>query len=289
MLNKNIISNWWFLVPALAFNFVVIVVPSISSFYFGLTKWSGFGIPKFTGIDNYISLFNDRVLALAFYHNILWTIYFLIVPVIIGLIGAFLLSGIKRGQLLFRFIFFIPYVIASVVNVQLWMTIFHPKLGIFEWFAEKGINIIEKPILGNRDTSLIAVAFVDSWHFWGFLVVIYLAAMYQVDTQLYESARIEGANRLQQFLHVTLPGIKPTLIFTLLMIIIWSIPAFDYVYLMTQGGPAHSSEVMATHLYSMAFQQFEVGYASAIGTAMALFSTLIIAIFVILRKLGWEI
>ena len=143
--------------------------------------------------------------------------------------------------------------------------------------------------MGNRDTSLIAVAFVDSWHFWGFLVVIYLAAMYQVDTQLYESARIEGANRLQQFLHVTLPGIKPTLIFTLLMIIIWSIPAFDYVYLMTQGGPAHSSEVMATHLYSMAFQQFEVGYASAIGTVMALFSTLIIAIFVILRKLGWEI
>ena len=289
MYKRNSFSHWWFLAPALLFNLVVIVIPSLSSFYFSLTSWSGFGIPKYLGFENYIRLINDRVLIIALYHNILWTIYFLVVPVLIGLIGAFLLSGIKRGQLIYRLIFFIPYVIASVVNVQLWKTIFHPTLGIFEWFSNKGITILEKPILGDRDTSLFAVAFVDSWHFWGFLVVIYLAAMYQIDTQLYENARIEGANRLQQFLHITLPGIKPTLVFTLLMIVIWSIPAFDYIYLMTQGGPAHSSEVLATHLYSMAFQQFEVGYASSIGIVMALFSTIIVAIFVVLRKLGWEI
>ena len=289
MYKRKSFSHWWFLAPALLFNLVVIVIPSLSSFYFSLTSWSGFGIPKYLGFENYIRLINDRVLIIALYHNLLWTIYFLVVPVLIGLIGAFLLSGIKRGQLIYRLIFFIPYVIASVVNVQLWKTIFHPTLGIFEWFSNKGITILEKPILGDRDTSLFAVAFVDSWHFWGFLVVIYLAAMYQVDTQLYENARIEGANRLQQFLYITLPGIKPTLVFTLLMIVIWSIPAFDYIYLMTQGGPAHSSEVLATHLYSMAFQQFEVGYASSIGIVMALFSTIIVAIFVVLRKLGWDI
>ncbi|MBV7338038.1 sugar ABC transporter permease [Chloroflexi bacterium TSY] len=137
--------------------------------------------------------------------------------------------------------------------------------------------------------ALYGVAFVDSWHFWGFLVIVYLAAMSQVEVDLFEVAILEGANRFQRFWHVTVPGIRPTLVFTLLMIMIWSVPAFDYIYLLTEGGPAHSSEVLATHLYSMAFFRFEVGYAAAIGVTMALMTAGIVAIFVILRRRGWEI
>jgi raffinose/stachyose/melibiose transport system permease protein len=133
------------------------------------------------------------------------------------------------------------------------------------------------------------VAFVDNWHFWGFLVVLYLAAMQGVDTQLYEAARIEGASRWQEFRHVTIPGIRPTLTFTLIMIMIWSFLVFDYIFLLTQGGPAHSSEVLATLVYSTAFYSFRVGYATAISLTMTLFSAIFISLFAILRRMGWEV
>jgi raffinose/stachyose/melibiose transport system permease protein len=133
------------------------------------------------------------------------------------------------------------------------------------------------------------VAFVDAWHFWGFLVVVYLSAMSSVDTELYEVARLDGATRFQQFRYVTLPSIRPTLVFTLLMIIIWSSLVFDYVFILTGGGPAHASEVMATHLYQMAFFRFDVGYAASIGVMMSIWVGITITGFVYLRRRGWEI
>jgi raffinose/stachyose/melibiose transport system permease protein len=136
---------------------------------------------------------------------------------------------------------------------------------------------------------LYAVAFVDGWHFWGFLVVIYITGMYQVDNSLYEAADIEGATKFQKFRFVTFPLIRPVFIFSLVIIIIWSIPTFDYIWILTQGGPAYSSEVVATNLYSQAFDRFNVGYSSAIGTLMCIYTIFIVSIFAILRKLGWEI
>ena len=113
--------------------------------------------------------------------------------------------------------------------------------------------------------------------------------MYQVQPDLYEVAILEGASRFQRFRHVTVPGIRPTLVFTLLMIMIWSVPAFDYIYLLTDGGPAHASEVLGTYLYNMSFFRFEVGYAASIGVTMALITACIVAIFVVLRRRGWDI
>ena len=152
-----------------------------------------------------------------------------------------------------------------------------------------GIPGLDIAFLGNSSTALLTIAFVDNWHFWGFLVVLYLAAMHAVDPELYEAARIEGANRWHEFWHVTLPGIRPTLVFTLLMIMIWSFLVFDYIYLLTGGGPAHSSEVLATLTYSTAFYSLRVGYATAIALTMTLFSAIFIGMFVLLRRLGWEI
>jgi raffinose/stachyose/melibiose transport system permease protein len=113
--------------------------------------------------------------------------------------------------------------------------------------------------------------------------------MYQVDNSLYEAADIEGATKWQKFRYITLPMIRPVFVFTLMIIIIWSVPTFDYIYILTQGGPAYSSEVLANHLYSQAFERFNVGYASAIGTLMFIYVIFIICIFGILQKLGWEI
>jgi raffinose/stachyose/melibiose transport system permease protein len=142
---------------------------------------------------------------------------------------------------------------------------------------------------GNRQVVLYSIAFVDNWHWWGFLVVLYLAAMQAVDPELYEAARLEGANRWQEWRNVTLPGILPTLVFTILMTIIWSFLVFDYIYLLTQGGPAHASEVLATEVFNSAFFRFEVGYAAAIGVSMSFIAALVVLGFVFLRRRGWQI
>jgi len=280
---------WLFLAPLLFLNFVVIIVPSLLAVRYAFTDWSGIVAAKFVGLANFEEMLSDPVFYRTIWNNVRWTVIFLTVPVAMGLLGAYLLSSIRRGQMLFRTLYFIPYVIASVVNAYIWKLILNPVFGIGPWLAERGIPWLDVRFFARPDTSLYAVAFVDNWHFWGFLVVLYLAAMNAVDAELYEAARIEGANRWDEFWHVTLPGIRPTLVFTLLMIMIWSFLVFDYIYLLTNGGPAQSSEVLATLTYTTAFYSLRVGYATAIALTMTFFSAVFVSMFVILRRLGWEI
>jgi len=286
---RKTVLPWLFVAPLLILNAVVILGPSLGSAYYAFTKWSGIGPAQWVGLANFRRLVGDRVYHIAFVNNVKWTLIFLTVPVTMGLLGSALLAPIKKGQMFFRIAYFIPYVIASVVNTQIWRNILHPTRGIGVMLAERGLKFMDVTFLGSRHTVLYTIAFVDLWHWWGFLVVLYLAAMQAINPQLYEAARIEGANRGQEFRYVTLPGILPTLVFTVLMTIIWSFLVFDYIYLLTQGGPAHASEVLSTELFKSAFFRFEVGYAAAIGVSMSFICTLVVAGFVILRKRGWEI
>lgn len=285
----HVLGRWAFLFPVLLLNLVVVIIPSIAGLGAAFTDWTGYNSPAFVGIENFQRLLQDNVFFTALKNNLFWTVMFLTVPIIVGLMGAYILSTVKRGQMVFRVMFFIPYVIASVVSSQLWRQLLHPRVGIGPWLASQGITFLDFPIFGTRETALVGVAFVDFWHFWGFLVVIYLSAMSAVDIELYEVARLDGATRLQQFRYVTLPSIRPTLVFTILMIIIWSSTTFDYVYMLTSGGPAHSSEVMSTYLYDNAFNRFDAGYAATIGIVMSVWVAIAVAGFVYLRKRGWEI
>lgn len=283
------VKPWLYLAPLLLLNFIVVIVPSILAVSYAFTDWTGLGAAKYVGLANFQEMFSDRFYWKAIWNNMRWTVIFLTVPVAMGLLGASLLSSIKRGQMLFRTLFFIPYVLASVVNTYVWKLLLNPVFGVGPWLAERGFPFLDVRFFGTANTSLYAVAFVDNWHFWGFLVVLYLAAMQGVDAQLYEAARIEGATRWQEFRHVTIPGIRPTLTFTLIMIMIWSFLVFDYIFLLTQGGPAHSSEVLATLVYDTAFHSFRVGYATAISLTMTVFSAIFISLFAILRRMGWEV
>jgi raffinose/stachyose/melibiose transport system permease protein len=286
----GVAGRWAFVAPVLILNLVVVVIPSIIGLAVAFTDWSGIGTAHFIGLDNFTKLFSDDTFFRALKNNLIWTGLFLTIPVSLGLLGAYMLAGIKRGQMIFRVIYFIPYVMASVVNAQVWRFLLHHRVGIGPWLAKNGItDILDFAVFGTKSTALYAVAFVDNWHFWGFLLVLYLAAMSAVDPVLYEVARLDGATRFQQFRYVTLPSIRPTLVFTLLMILIWSGTIFDYVYILTQGKPAHASEVMGTYLYNQAFARFDAGYGAAIGVVMTLWVAFAVGGFVTLRRRGWEI
>ena len=287
-LSSNFIK-WYFLLPVLIIHFLVIIFPSFTSLILCFTDWNGFGTINFVGLENFRELFDDRVFKKSLKHNLIWTILFLTIPIAVALLGAYLLTGVKRFQLFYRFIFFFPYILASVVNCLIWKYLFHPMHGIGAYFSSLGFDISTTSPLTNKSTSLYAVAWVDGWHFWGFLVVIYITAMYQVDESLYEAADIEGATKWQKFRHVTFPMIRPTFFFSILIIIIWSVPAFDYVHMLTNGGPAYSSEVLANFLYYEAFYQMKVGYASSIGALMFVYVFLVTGLFGLFRYLGWDL
>lgn len=286
---RKAILPWLFMAPILILNVVVILGPSIGSAFFAFTEWSGLGAPKWVGLANFQRMLTDRVYRIAFVNNVKWTLIFLTVPIAMGLLGSALLAPIKRFAMFYRVAYFLPYVIASVVNAQIWRNILHPTMGIGPLLAERGLEFMNVAFFGNRHVVLYSIAFVDNWHWWGFLVVLYLAAMQAIDPELYEAARLEGTSRWQEWRYVTLPGILPTLVFTILMTIIWSFLVFDYIYLLTQGGPAHASEVLATEVFNSAFFRFEVGYAAAIGVSMSLIAATVVTGFILLRRRGWQI
>jgi len=287
---KRLLTAWLFMLPLLVVNVLVILGPSVATVYYSFTEWSGIGPAEFIGLENYRTMLSDGDFWSALAHNLLWMAIFLTVPIAMGLAGAFLLSQITRFQLVFRVLYFIPYIVASVVNAALWQNILDPQRGIGLSLAALGIPWLDGvSFFGSQRLALPAVAFVDNWHWWGFVVLLFLTALQSVDQELYEAAKMDGANRWQQFINVTIPGIRATLVFVVLMTIIGSLLVFDYIYIITQGGPAGASEVVGTLMYKEAFGRFEAGYAAALGLGMSFVSGLIVLVFIFLRRRGWEI
>jgi raffinose/stachyose/melibiose transport system permease protein len=283
------LGGWAFLAPLLVLNGLVVLGPSIATVYYSFTDWSGLGPAKFIGLGNYTRALADPAVHQAVLHNLIWFVLFLSVPMAMGLLGAYLLSQVRRFQVVFRALYFIPYITASVVNAAVWRMLLSPTSGVGHLLGEWGVPWIgSQSFLGDPNLSLLSVNFVVNWHWWGFLAVIFFAAMQGVDKDLYDAATVDGANRWQQFRSVTLPGVRPTMVFLVLMTVIWTLKAFDYIFIITQGGPAGSSEVVATLMYKQAFNEYSAGYAAALGLSMTVVTAAILAVYQYLRRRGWE-
>jgi raffinose/stachyose/melibiose transport system permease protein len=287
---RRLAVGYAFLAPLLVVTGVVIAIPASLSIWYSFTDWTGLGPAKFVGLDNYRRLLGDPEFHNAVWHNLVWTLYFLTVPIAMGLFGAFLLSRIQRYQMLLRVVYFIPYVVATVVSGAIWENLLSPQSGIGHGLANIGIPFLDGVnFFGDQRLALGSVAFVNTWQWWGFLVVIFLGSMQSVDPSLYEAARLDGANVWREFWHVTLPGIRPTVMFLCLMTVIWSFLIFDYIYILTQGGPAGSTDVLGTLLYREAFANQQAGYAASMGVVMAMVSVVAVSGFLYLRRKGWDI
>lgn len=262
---KRNMVPYFFILPAFFIHVCIVAIPSLSTFVMSLYDWNGLGNGKFIGLDNFIEIFHDPIVKKAIWHNIQWLLIFITIPLILGFTAAILISTLRRSQMFFRTIYFIPYVISAAVAGRIWMAYMNPYYGLNNFFAKIGLEGLSKmQWLGNPKISLFSVAFVDNWHWWGFIMVLFLGALQQIDPTLYEAARVDGANRFQELWHVSIPGIRPTIAFVLIMTIMWSFLTFDYVYVMTKGGPAYSTEILATYIYGNAFVKYRAGYANAL-------------------------
>jgi raffinose/stachyose/melibiose transport system permease protein len=279
-----------FVAPAVAVHLFVVGLPALAALGLSLTDWDGLRIPRFIGLANFDELIHrDGVFWQAFLNNLRWMAVFLTVPVALGLGTAVLLSRVTRLQTFYRVVFFLPYVFASVVVSRIFGFIYNPFYGVNKLFRDWGLDLLAQSWLGDPAIALYSVMAADVWHFWGFDMVVFLAALQQIDPSLYEAATIDGAGGWQRFRYMTVPLLRPTFGFILMMTALWSFLTFDYVYVMTGGGPAHATELMATWIIGTAVEARRAGYASALAVTLTLLSSVIIAGFLALRRRGVEV
>lgn len=268
-----------FLMPALVINVVIILIPALLTIAMAFCEWDGLSTPTWVGLDNFRAIFADPVFFSALLNNIKWTLIFLTVPMAMGLLVASMLLFVRRGRNFFQAVYFLPVIIATVVVARVWQgMIYNPQSGLVGWLKIYGVTLSDP--LANPPTALYAVATVDLWHWWGFLAVIFFAALRQVDMAQIESAMLDGANFLQLMRYILLPAIQPTITMMMIMTVIWSFLAFDFVYVLTQGGPAYASEMLSTLSYRYAFYNYTMGPAAAVALVISFFGLVATALYV---------
>jgi len=259
-----------YVLPTLIINVVIIAIPALLTVTLAFFEWDGISGPEFVGLENFEDLWYDRVFWTALTNNIIWTAIFLTVPVAMGLLAATMMLVARRGSTFFQVVYFLPVIIATAITARIWQgMIYSPVTGINGLLDRYGLEMANP--LTQTSTALYGIAVVDLWHWWGFLCVIFFAALRQVPSEQVEAARVEGATFWQVLRYVLLPGIRPTITLMLIMTVIWSFLVFDFVFILTQGGPAYSSEVLSTLAYRSAFYDLAVGKAAAVSVVISLF------------------
>lgn len=260
-----------FIAPAFIMFTLILFVPIIQVFYYSLCDYNALTKPEFIGLENYIDLFtDDETMRIALKNSLFFMIFSAVSQQTIGLILAVLLTNIKRGRNFFKNVYYLPAVLSSAALGLLWAFMFNPRMGINQMLAYFGI---EGPMWLSETSGFIVlpmwvIAFVALWQYVGQTMMLYIAQISGISKELYEASYIDGATKVQTFRYLTLPLVKPMMVTSLSLNCIGSLKFFDLVYNMTQGGPNHRTDVLATHLYTQGFQYFKYGYASAISVVL---------------------
>ena len=272
-----------FLLPALLIFLVFVVWPITQSANYSLLNWDGVKPATFAGLDNYSKLLNDPIFWRSIGNNVLVVIWSLVtqIPLAIGL--AILLTGTLKGSAFFRTIYFAPLVLSDVLVASVWNWIYNAPIGMLNSFL-RSVHLPTLGWLGDPNLSMLCILIVSTWRYLGFYIVIYIAAIQGISEELYEAARIDGANGWQLQRFITLPLLLPTTRVNAALIMIGSLKFFDLVWVMSQGGPSHSSEVLATYMFKEAFQIRDWGYASAIAFALFLLAFLFAVLFLFFTR-----
>ncbi|TDE58207.1 sugar ABC transporter permease [Nonomuraea mesophila] len=261
-----------FLLPALVLFLLLVVAPMVVAVYSSAFKWNGFGgLPTdFIGFDNFTRLFGSEIFAQDLSHLLVLIVFSICVQLPFSLAIAMLLNQRIRGRALYRVVFFAPYVLSEVITGVLFSLILAPDAGM----ANQVLSVvgIESEWLANPDTVMPSLFLVMTWKYFGFHMMIYLAGRQNIPNELIEAAQIDGATGWKTFRHVTLPLLGPTIRISIFLSVIYTIQLFDLVWILTGGGPSHSSETMAVTMMEWGFKRTQVGYASAISVVMFVLS-----------------
>lgn len=267
------------LLPALLLYTVFAIYPILQSFYYSLMEWNGFAAMKFIGLDNYTKLFQDPLFWNSLKNNLLVVAASVFGQVPIALFIALLMNRKLKGIKIFRTIGFLPVVLSTVVISLTWSLIYNSRNGLInELLRASGLDGLAQNWLGDTTWAMIAVCVTVVWQFVGLYLIIFLAALQNIPEEVLEAARMDGASEWITTWKITVPMIWDTIIVAVILCISGSLKTFDLIYVMTHGGPSHSTDVMALYMFNETFSKLQYGYGSAVSVVIFFFSLTLITV-----------
>ncbi len=258
---------------------VFLFIPMVRSLWWSLNDYSGLQAAKFVGLNNYVELItHDKIFIKSLVNTTLFVLMGMSIGPTLGLLTALLLNQNVRFRSIFRTAYYLPVMTSLVVVATIWMMLYN-KFGLFNIIL-RDIGLSPIGWLSDPKHSLVSIVIASVWQGFGFETVIFLAALQSIPRELYEAAMIDGAGSLAQFRYITLPSLRPVILFIYIIGIIGSYQVFDQVFVMTNGGPVYSTSTIVHYLYTK-FQDLRLGYASAI--AYVLFAILVIFSYIQMR------
>jgi len=278
--NKRLWAAIFLAIPLL-FYIVIVIIPLFSSFYFSLTDWNGFNAAyHFIGLDNFKKIISDPNFSNATKNTILWMAAAILVPSVGGLVIALVLNEGIKGSSVYKSLFYLPICLSLAVVGQVWIWIYQPDWGLINTVLRAAhLDNLTLAWLANPNTALAAVILAWSWQQVGLAMVIFLAGLTSIPTELTEASQIDGASYWQSLRHVVVPLLSPATVVVIALAVINSLKSFDIVYIMTQGGPFHKSDTLAMFMYLQSFKSYYMGYGSAIAVVLFAIALVIISFY----------
>ncbi len=269
-----------YLAPALAVLGVFLVLPTLQGAWISLFDWNGLTVATFVGAGNYVDILTDEGLRAGFVHAAVLIVFFAGLPIVIALLLTAVMGRAVRARGLgfFRVVLFLPQVVASVVVASAFLAIYAPDGLVNEVLRAIGLGALARAWLGDFATALPAVGLVGTWVGVGLCLVLFLSGLGQIDRDLFEAARLDGAGLVREFVSVVLPHLRRHIAVALTLTVIAALKTFDLVYVTTHGGPGDSTTVPAFVAYERAFLTNQVGSACAIALTLTLIIMLITAL-----------
>ena len=276
-------TNWWvpyaFLALPLGLYFLWVIGPMFFSVYMSFTNADGISKMDWVGLRNYRRLFNDDIFWTSFWNNVRWLIAFITIPIVLGLALALIFNNDLPGTRFFKAGFFSPMVVSSVVIGVVWSWMYQPYGLINEMLARLGREGTPIGFLSDPDLVTWSIIGAGLWRQVGYVMLLYLAGLKNVDTTLVEASRVDGASAFQSFRDIVLPLLAPVTVIIVVISTIDALRSFDLVNIMTRGGPYNQSNVLAQMMYIEAFNNYAMGYGAAIATILGLISILLILFY----------
>jgi multiple sugar transport system permease protein len=271
------------LLPVLLLFLVMYVVPTLAALALSFTDFAIVGTPEWVGLQNYVDLMHSPSFHQAFLNSVVYTVGTVVPSLFISLAVALALNQKVRGLAIFRAAYYAPQVASWVAISIIWLFMLNPSFGILN-FLLTSVGLPRLEWLNSSSTALPTVILVGIWKFIGYGAVIFLAGLQGIPAHLYEAAHIDGMNAWQRFVNVTWPLLRPTTVFILTIMTIFSLQAFDQIYVLTGGGPGDTTATVVFDIYRNGFLFFKMGYASAM--AMVWFLVIVVTSSLTLWRLG---
>ena len=264
-----------FIVPAAILILTFLIYPLIKTFWYSFTSWKNFS-PKaaWAGLENYSRLIADPIISKSM------MFFVVIFQVGFALVLAMFVSTTRKTFKFFRTVYFFPIVISATAIGLMFKLIYGYEYGLLNYIVELFGG--ERQVWINEATSIYLVTIPTMWQYVGFYFVIYLTGMSKIPDEIYESAELDGINAWQKAVYITIPMIRDVICSVVILVISGCFKVFDMVYIITEGGPMNSSELLSTYMYNMAFRRYNGGYASAIAVLMIVIG---VALTLVLRKI----